>query len=425
MSFSNEHTIVNHFIDSISIDKDIYAFSFDEKIQLTQMYPRNNALLQKIMEFSRLPEKLCEFRNTTDAPIIINSLQTLNWIIIVTCEKDYRRFHVLGPFSSQSISKSAIEKNTRQLAERLSSAKLYRQLIDEFMSRPMVPFILLQEYALMLYYLLTGLHVKHSDIHTHESIITAVDLEEHLDIDMFSMEAMDRVEAYRTETDLMIAVSNGDLSFIEQANDVFLKTSLPAFLSAEPLRTNKNHTLMLLALITQAADTGRMRPELSRKLQAEYVKTIELCENGQQLALLFEEILETYIREVHRLQLEIFDLSPEVVYCREYIRLHICEELNIQKLASHFNYSAYYFSRKFKKECGITIQEYIKKEKIEKTKQLLLGTSASVNQISDAVGFCSSSYFVRIFKEIVGCTPIQYRRQAETHQPIYKKTSLS
>lgn len=65
--------------------------------------------------------------------------------------------------------------------------------------------------------------------------------------------------------------------------------------------------------------------------------------------------------------------------------------------------------RVFKEALGCTIVEYLTGYRIEKSLSLLRDPDLSVTETGYAVGFTDASYFIRKFREIMGCTPRQYR----------------
>lgn len=95
----------------------------------------------------------------------------------------------------------------------------------------------------------------------------------------------------------------------------------------------------------------------------------------------------------------------------EYIHRHISEDLSIDGIASACYTSKYYLCRLFKKKMRMTIMEYILQTRLTMAKELLSKGELSVTQISYDCGFCSPSYFSRIFKETVGISPIKYRKK--------------
>lgn len=68
-----------------------------------------------------------------------------------------------------------------------------------------------------------------------------------------------------------------------------------------------------------------------------------------------------------------------------------------------------YFGDLIKKETGKTAQEYIQLKIIDRSKQYLLGTDHSINQIAEALGFQYPQHFIRMFKKQTGYTPKECR----------------
>lgn len=64
----------------------------------------------------------------------------------------------------------------------------------------------------------------------------------------------------------------------------------------------------------------------------------------------------------------------------------------------------------FKEKLHSTFTEFLTKYRIEKAIELLSSNEINVTQISDLVGFNSSSYFTQIFKQFFNMTPLEYRK---------------
>ena len=96
---------------------------------------------------------------------------------------------------------------------------------------------------------------------------------------------------------------------------------------------------------------------------------------------------------------------------KAYISEHIEYEISIDAMAKFFNYNAIYFGRLFKKETGVTIKEYVNRERILLAEKLI-GGSETIIELSQKVGFNNVTYFNKIFKEYTGLTPMEYRHTA-------------
>ncbi len=99
-----------------------------------------------------------------------------------------------------------------------------------------------------------------------------------------------------------------------------------------------------------------------------------------------------------------------------YIQAHFTEKLTIDQLAKEAGLSKYYFVRRFKKLTGDTVIAFIHKLRCENAKKLLLSECFTVQEISEKTGFEDVSYFGKVFKKYVGCSPSAYiKKCAEAH----------
>ena len=92
-----------------------------------------------------------------------------------------------------------------------------------------------------------------------------------------------------------------------------------------------------------------------------------------------------------------------------FLYIHLEDHLNLKDLTSELNHSISYMSTCFKNNMGISIMKYYKKIKINRAKTLIKSTDKSILEISTTLSFCDQCNFSKIFKDIVGCTPIEYR----------------
>lgn len=88
-----------------------------------------------------------------------------------------------------------------------------------------------------------------------------------------------------------------------------------------------------------------------------------------------------------------------------YIDEHVCEKINLSDVSNFVNLSKEYTSALFKKEMGITLIDYINKEKLSIAKELILGSEMPLTDVAAYVGFEDYNYFSHIFKKHFTTTP--------------------
>src|SRR5699024_8451656 len=87
------------------------------------------------------------------------------------------------------------------------------------------------------------------------------------------------------------------------------------------------------------------------------------------------------------------------------------EDINLSRIAQEFWLNPSYLSRQFKYHVGINITEFITRQRLNFAKILLTITDKSISEIALEAGYNNISYFNTVFKNQVGITPGQYRKE--------------
>lgn len=123
--------------------------------------------------------------------------------------------------------------------------------------------------------------------------------------------------------------------------------------------------------------------------------------------------LEYKFEEIDRLLREISgsSYSKSVRAALDYIQKHYSqEELSANLVAKEVGLSNSWLSTKFKEEVGVGINDYLNSVRIFHAKKLFDEKDYMIYEVSEKVGFSSSQYFSKIFKQITGQTPNEYKR---------------
>ncbi|WP_421938738.1 AraC family transcriptional regulator [Pedobacter sp.] len=102
-----------------------------------------------------------------------------------------------------------------------------------------------------------------------------------------------------------------------------------------------------------------------------------------------------------------------LAYVLNYIKTNLNEKISINSLSDKACMSKATFYRLFKRELGISPNDFILTEKINKAKMLLSQPGSKVASISYELGFSDANYFIRTFKKLVGITPGVFQQQAQ------------
>jgi len=86
-----------------------------------------------------------------------------------------------------------------------------------------------------------------------------------------------------------------------------------------------------------------------------------------------------------------------------------CEDISVEDVVKATTYSRRMLEKKFKTNIKRTIQEEIKKVRIERIKCLLTNSDLTVQQIAGELNFRNFANITRYFKQHTGLTPLEYR----------------
>jgi AraC family transcriptional regulator len=95
---------------------------------------------------------------------------------------------------------------------------------------------------------------------------------------------------------------------------------------------------------------------------------------------------------------------------KEFIQAHLNEDVRLTDLASTVSMSRYYFIKLFKQSTGLTPYQYLMQQRIQRAKERLRQhRGIAIAEIALQCGFANQSHFTRLFRQMVGTTPRNYR----------------
>lgn len=130
------------------------------------------------------------------------------------------------------------------------------------------------------------------------------------------------------------------------------------------------------------------------------------CDKVESRGIVFQLLSRFFKQGQSKIEMEDNRIAKTVLY----IRKHLYEAIELEKLAEISCLSKDHFIRLFKKELGTTPLQYINQKKIEKAQLLLITEELAVKEIAFQLAFDDYSYFNRLFKKTTGVTPQEYRR---------------
>ena len=162
----------------------------------------------------------------------------------------------------------------------------------------------------------------------------------------------------------------------------------------------------------------RMEPKLGEELLerlCEYgIEKEALAEYYEQTTLLTEEQLTALVSLISDI---LFENAIEIEYndfitrASDYIENNLSSDLSVSRLTEALYVSKNFLYRSFRSYYDKTVNDYVSEQRIKRAEKMLTETDASVNEIAEAVGIESYSYFSKLFKQRRGVSPQKYRAQ--------------
>jgi AraC-like DNA-binding protein len=95
---------------------------------------------------------------------------------------------------------------------------------------------------------------------------------------------------------------------------------------------------------------------------------------------------------------------------KEYIDLHLDENIDLERLATTAGLSLHHFARAFKRSAGVPPHAYVLQQRLDKARDLLICTDCPLADIALAAGFSDQSHLARHFRKSFGVSPGNFRR---------------
>jgi AraC-like DNA-binding protein len=209
------------------------------------------------------------------------------------------------------------------------------------------------------------------------------------------------------ETGVLTAVQAGDAETLKRR---LLEpvTGRVGQMSKDMLTQEKYTFVSFITMVTRAAIRGGLAQETAYTLSDTYCQQMDDLTRPQDIAsLTFDMVLDfcqKVAREGNRQQ-----FSPPVETCRRYISQHLHEDVRLPDLAAASGLCTRVISQKLREETGFPVTVYIHRQKMQEAKYLLKHSKHSIADIGEYLSYNSQSYFTKVYRDVYGITPQQYR----------------
>lgn len=213
---------------------------------------------------------------------------------------------------------------------------------------------------------------------------------------------------YSIEDTLLDAVSHGNISKALSALDSISSLHI-APRSADPLRNTKNLMITFNTLLRRTAYASGVHPFYIDSISSNYARLIEQSHNMDELTAISPFMARSYCDLVEKRSMNSY--SEPIRHILVTVDASLTTDLSLRRFANELFLNTSYLSALFKKEMGITLTDYVNKNRIAHAKKLLRSTTLSIQAIAAQSGISDIHYFTRLFRRETDMSPREWRNQ--------------
>ena len=268
-----------------------------------------------------------------------------------------------------------------------------------------------------IHYVITGEKIDSNDLSiidsTQESLSKELlESQSSQFIDSTPIDIGNANNTYKIEQQLLDMVRRGDTVRLgEWAKNA--PAVRPGKIASDMLRQMRNTFIVSTTLVSRAAIRGGMDIDDAFRLSDSYIQKCERLNTFEQITNLQYHMVMQYAQAVEDLRYN-RNQSELTKNVASYIRHHLSDAIKTEDIAASLFMSRSHLSTRFKQDNDMNLTEYIHYIKISEAKHLLAHTDKNLSIISNYLGYSSQSHFTRMFKKIVGVSPIEYREKHDS-----------
>ncbi len=383
------HSVSGMWTWCFSESGDLYYTSCPNEEELKQFFYIGGCMDYAIQEGSTLSH-----------PFMMNDTLGMVWAGEYAQFGSEKRLVVIGPVFYLDTSMQYVGEKMKELN---LSVQMRAGCMKILSTVPVVPMTLFMNQIQSLHYMITLEESKNLALSFQNVEEETVHKESSSD----KSRLIDYENNHMQEELLLQCIRDGNENYLEAFEHIKLVHTDQMHVE-NPQRHFSNVLIIFTALCARAAVEGGLPPRIAKEIEWKYVNQIEKQKTIIGLTNLNRAMMDEFVARVNESK-NSCGISKQIKECCAYVKNHFTEALTLERIAKEVGYTEYYLTRKFQKEMGIKLLDYIKEVRLEYAKVWLATTNKSVQDISSELQFGARSYFSRVFKDKNGMTPAEYR----------------
>jgi len=257
----------------------------------------------------------------------------------------------------------------------------------------------------------TGFIQNVSQIHRMENARESLDMNSQITSYIQMLKREEDIPAYpfHLERAFLQCIARGDQKQAQKLLNDLLGHIM--FFSGRKLDVIKSRVYELLIMITRTAVEEGAMPERILAFNNQCMSEMSTINDIDSLCIWLSAAIKRCMNEAFNLsEMRDMDIIHRTV---QYMQLHYSSKTTLEEIAQSVYLSPTYLCRLFKKKTGCTVMQFYTNLRIGKCKELLQTTDKMLSTIAQETGFEDQSYFTKVFKRIVGMTPLMYRKKSQ------------
>lgn len=322
---------------------------------------------------------------------------------------------ILGPASPQPLSQSEL----MNLCEHV----IYPEQLLDFCSimnnTPITPYRRFVSTLSLVVEILDMRQISINDISLCNNTIQHKEAEQQMTHQLFSQRehtVFHTPQSY--EAGVLSAVQEGDVETLKRRLEQPV-TGRVGQMSKDLLTQERYTFISFVTMVTRAAIRGGLNQETAYALSDSHCQLMDEMSQVQDISVLSYKMAVDFCYKVAE-EHGGHNHSSAVEKCLRYISQNLHQEIRLPDLADECGLCTKAISSRFRKEVGYPVAEYIHRQRMKEARYLLKHSQHSILEICGYLQYTSQSYFTKVFNDLYGITPQQYRNEVEWKD--YSKT---
>lgn len=218
-------------------------------------------------------------------------------------------------------------------------------------------------------------------------------------------------ERYHVEDELLDAIAHGNSTKAFSITESFESYRF-APRTEDSLRDRKNYLLSFNTLMRRTAYVAGVHPFYIDTVSSNYASLVEKCESDDAAYDITQYLIRSYCDLVKKRSMSSY--SEPIRHILVTVDASLTGDLSLKRFAKDLFLNTSYLSTLFKKEIGMTLTEYVNKNRIAHAKRLLKSTAFPIQDIAIQSGIPDIHYFTRLFRRETGMSPREWRNHGSS-----------